>query len=91
MTIYCHETFALEKQISHNLCNNIVFNALNKHMIWIFVRIASLGDSNKYPNDMFYEEIRTKQDLSYISICSLSILYNSKVIVMATWWEHILL
>ena len=33
---------------------------------------------------MFYEEIRTKQDLSYISICSLSILYNSKFILMAT-------
>ena len=32
---------------------------------------------------MFYEEIRTNQDLSYISICSLSILYNSKFIVMA--------
>ena len=33
---------------------------------------------------MFYEEIRTKQDLSYISICSLSILYNSKFVLMAT-------
>ena len=33
---------------------------------------------------MFYEEIRIKQDLSYISICSLSILYNSKFILMAT-------
>ena len=32
---------------------------------------------------MFYEEIRTKQDLSYISICTLSILYNSKFILMA--------
>ena len=32
---------------------------------------------------MFYEEIRTKQNLSYISICSLSILYNSKFILMA--------
>ena len=31
---------------------------------------------------MFYEGIRTKQDLSYISICSLSILYNSKFILM---------
>ena len=31
---------------------------------------------------MFDEEIRT--DLSYISICSLSTLYNSKFIVMAT-------
>ena len=32
----------------------------------------------------FNEEIRTKQDLSYISIYSLSILYNSKFILMAT-------
>ena len=32
---------------------------------------------------MLYEEIRTKQNLSYISICSLSILY-SKFILMAT-------
>ena len=33
---------------------------------------------------MFYKEIRTKQYLSYISICSLSILYNSKFILMVT-------
>ena len=33
---------------------------------------------------MFYGDIRTKQDLSYISICSLSILYNSKFIILAT-------
>ena len=33
---------------------------------------------------MFYEKIRTKQDLSYISVCSLSILYNGKFIVMTT-------
>ena len=32
---------------------------------------------------MFDEEIRTKQDISYISICSFSILYNSKFILMA--------
>ena len=33
---------------------------------------------------MFCKEIRTKQDLSYIPICSLSILYNSKFILMET-------
>ena len=33
---------------------------------------------------MFFEEIRTKQELSYISVCSLSILYSSKFILMAT-------
>ena len=43
------------------------------------------GDSNKYPKHMFYEKKRTKQDLSYISICSLSTLYNSKFILMATF------
>ena len=31
-----------------------------------------------------YEEIRTKQDLSCISVCSLQILYKSKFILMAT-------
>ena len=33
---------------------------------------------------MFYEEIRIKQDLSYISICPLRILNNSKFILMAS-------
>ena len=33
---------------------------------------------------MFYGEIRIKQGLSYISFCPLRILYNSKVILMAT-------
>ena len=33
---------------------------------------------------MFYEEIRIKQGLSYISFGPLRILYNSKFIIMAT-------
>ena len=32
---------------------------------------------------MFYEEIRTKQDFSHISVCSLSILYSSKFILIS--------
>ena len=40
--------------------------------------------SNKYPKHIFCEEIRTKQELSYISFCPLRILYNSKFIIMAT-------
>ena len=43
------------------------------------------GDSNKYPEHMFYEEIRIKQSLSHISFCPLRILYNSKFIIMATF------
>ena len=35
-------------------------------------------------NIMFYEEIRIKQGLHYISVCPLRILYNSKFILMAT-------
>ena len=31
---------------------------------------------------MFYEEIRTKRDLSYIPFCLLRILYNSKFIMV---------
>ena len=33
---------------------------------------------------MFVEEIRTKQDRSYISFCSLDILYNCKLFLMTT-------
>ena len=51
-------------------------------MFWIFVRIAC--DSNKYSKHMFYEEIRIKQGVSYISFCPLKTLYNSKFILMAT-------
>ena len=43
------------------------------------------GDSNKYPKHMFYEEIRTKQGLSYIQFCPLRSLKNSKFIIMATF------
>ena len=42
------------------------------------------GGSYKYRKHMLFGEIRPKQDLSYISICSLSILYKSKFIIMAT-------
>ena len=38
-------------------------------------------------NIMFYEEIRIKQGLSYISFCPLRILYNSKFILMETSLE----
>ena len=41
------------------------------------------GNSNKYPKHMFYEEIRIKQGLSYITFCPLRILYNCKLILMA--------
>ena len=35
---------------------------------------------------MFYEIIRIKQGLSYILFCPLRILYNSKFIIMATYF-----
>ena len=55
-----------------------------QHMLWIFVRIASLRGSNKYPKHMFSGEIRIKQWLSYILFCPLRILYNDKLILKAT-------
>ena len=42
------------------------------------------GNSNKYPKHIVCEEIRIKRDISYISFCSLRILYKSKFILMAT-------
>ena len=46
-------------------------------------RIASGGDSNKYPKHIFCEEIIIKEGLSYISSCFLRIFYNSKFILMS--------
>ena len=45
------------------------------------------GDSNKYPKHIFYEKIRIKQGLSYMSFCPLRIVYNSKFIIMATFFR----
>ena len=54
--------------------SNICFGYLLESPHW--------GDSSKYPKHMFYEELRIKQGLSYISFCPLRILYNSKFILM---------
>ena len=48
------------------------------------LELPQRGNSNKYPKQMFNEEIRIKQGLSYILFCPLRILYNSKFILMAT-------
>ena len=47
------------------------------------LELPQRGNSNKSPKHMFYEEIRIKQGLSYMSFCPLRILYNSKFIIMA--------
>ena len=57
----------------------ILHRIFKQHMFWIFVR----GDSNKYPKHTFYEVIRIKEGLFYISFISLRILYNNKFILMA--------
>ena len=66
------------------LWKNIVFNTLKNIWFGYLLESPHWGDSNKYPKHIFYEEIRTKQDLSYISICSLSILYNSQFVLTVT-------
>ena len=38
------------------------------------LELPQRGNSNKYPKHMFYEEIRIKQVISYISFCPLRIL-----------------
>ena len=63
------ETFAEEVIIDHKLCKAyLVLQETYVLDIW--------GDSNKYPKHMFYEGRRLKQDISYVSFCSLSILYS---------------
>ena len=67
----------------HKSCKNIVFNTIKNIWFGYLLESPQCGDSKIYPKHMLHEEIRTKQDLSYISIYSLSILYNSKFVLMA--------
>ena len=60
------------------LQRNICFEYLLESPLW--------GNSNKYPKHMFFDQIRTNQDHSYISICLFNILYNSKFILMTTYF-----
>ena len=48
----------------HKSSSNICFGYL--------LELPQRGNSNKYPKHMFYEEIRMKQGLSYISFCPYS-------------------
>ena len=78
-----HETFAQEVTINQKCkrtlylmlqetyVSDICWNRLNE----MILKISKLT---------FYEEIRRKKSLSYISFCSLRILYNSKFILMPT-------
>ena len=80
----CHKNFRLRgnnwSQIMPEYCNKYFketysFESLLESPQW--------GDSNIYPKHIINKEIKTKQDISYILICSLSILYNSKFILIA--------
>ena len=69
--------------VNEKLCKNIAQN-LQATPFGYLLESPQRGDSNKYPKCMFYEEIRIKQGFSYISFCPLRILYNNKIIIMAT-------
>ena len=79
MTIY----LSRDLRLSGKLCKVIVFNAFKN--IWFRYLLDRLSEAIlKNIQNMFSEEIRTKLDLSYISIWSLSVPYNSKFILKAT-------
>ena len=63
----------------------ILYLNFKQHMFWIVVRITLLRRFYKYQKHMFYEELRIKQGISYISFCPSRIRYNSKFILMATY------
>ena len=70
----------------YKLRKNIVFKTLKNICFEYLLESPQSGDSNKYPKHILYEEIRTKQGLSYISFCPLRILCSSKLIIMATYF-----
>ena len=52
-----------------------IISSSNIHVCFEYLlELPRRGDSNKYPKHMFYEEIRIKQGVSYISFCPLRIL-----------------
>ena len=51
-------------------------------MFLIFVRIALVRHFKQYPKYVFYEEIKIKQVISYISLCACRTHYNIKFILM---------
>ena len=66
-------------------CARILYLILKRNMCFGYLlESPEWGDSNKYPKRMFCEEVRIKQDLSCISICLFSILYNSKFILLVS-------
>ena len=67
----------MQKTLHEKSSSNICFGYL--------LQSPQRGDSNEYPKHMFYEEIRIKQGISYISFCPFRILYHSNFIIMATF------
>ena len=51
----------------------VLHNIFKQHFIGYLLESPQTGHSNKYPKHMFYEEIRIKQGLSYITFCPLRI------------------
>ena len=92
-TIFIHksqiESFdTLGKQVQNHLkgsflCNNACVRCPCLSYKWSVYDTISM---NLLPLNMFCEEIRIGQSLSYIAFCSLRILYHSKVILMAISW-----
>ena len=62
------------KQLVTNYTRILYLILLRNRCFGHLLELPHRGNSNKYPKHMFCEETRTKQDLSYISICSFSIL-----------------
>ena len=54
-----------KKEFSHKLYLNIVLTALKNICFGYLLELPLWGNSNKYLKHMLYEEIRTKQDISY--------------------------
>ena len=60
--------------VNEKLCKNIALKLQATYVLDICLNRLTL---------LFYEEIKIKEGLPYISFCPLRILYNSKFILMA--------
>ena len=62
---------------------------LQEHMLWIVVRIAYRGDSNKYPEHVFLGVNSQKASLLLpFILLHVGILYSSKFVLTAKFMEQ---
>ena len=84
LTIWLARKPSLKRwQLVRNYAETLLFKTSSNSCFGYLLALPHWGNSNKYPKNTVYEEIRIKHDMYCILFCSWRLLYNSKFILMA--------